>query len=67
MKAANIYIDTCDNIFIPKLGDLMQKYKDWIVISKINLFAPLLSLTSFFMHRVISLDEEKKMAQPFIA
>ena len=67
MKAANIHADTCDDIFTPKVGDLMQKYKDWIGISKIGLFAPLLSLTSFFMHRAISLDEEKKMAQPITA
>ena len=67
MKVANIHADTCDNIFIPKLGDLIPKHKDQISISKIGLFAPLLLLTSFFMHRAISLDKEKKMAQPITA
>jgi len=67
MKAANVHADECDDIYTLKLNDLLQKYKDWIGISKIGLFAPFLSLTSFFMHRAMSLDEEKKMTQPTTA
>ena len=64
MKAANNHTGNQNDIFTPKIADLMQKYKDWISISKINLFAPLFSLTSFFMCRVIVQDDEKKITHP---
>ena len=64
MKLANEHAEECDAMFNDKLGALLGKYKDWIGVSKIGIFAPFLALTSFFMHRAIAEDSSKKMKQP---
>jgi hypothetical protein len=64
MTLANYHADECNNMLSTKTNVLMKEYREWLDVSELGFFGPMLSVTSFFMHRAKTIVEDKKMNQP---
>ena len=64
MSLANDHADECNGMLRPKISSLMKEFREWLDVSELGFFGPMLSLTSFFMHRGRTEVEDKKISQP---
>ena len=63
--------DTCtralgSDVLPTDTRNLMEKFENWLLISSLGIFIPLLVLTTFFLKGTFIEIEEKKMKQPII-
>ena len=54
------------DVLPPDTKKLMEQFQNWLLVSSLGIFTPLLSVTTFFLKGAYIEIEEKKMKQPIV-